>query len=181
MTNGATKPLAPAGETPATSAPEPQSDAERQAAELAVLFPGRKVKIEDGLEITVMPMLVHHMREFSEPIVKAIDGLVASGVDFNALGESWPKLVKHLQPLLLHDLFDLLNLCADVELDDVPHWVLPIVAGEWIEENFGTAEKVRPWFEVVSKVVGKLGNQDIDLWATVSKSLSRPDTAKDQS
>lgn len=176
-----------------TTPPRPPPDAEAEpaapvtdearngAAELAVLFPGRAVKIGDTVTITVHPMLVRHMRKFAEPIERAIDNLVTSGVNFEALGESWPQLIRHLTPLLLNDLFGLLNQCTDAELDDVPHWVLPEVAGAWIEENFGTEQKLRPWFEVVSRILAKLGNEKIDLWETVSSALLRPDTTAETS
>ncbi len=157
-------------------APAPATTA---AAELAVLFPAREVKIGEGksaVAIAVRPMLVKHVRRFAEPIGAAIEKLVADGVDFNKLAESWPLLLKHLAPLLLNDLFDLLNECVDVELGEVPHWVLPDVAGAWIEENFGSEDRLRPWFAVVSELLEKLGDEKVDLWASVSSALSRPDT-----
>lgn len=147
--------------------------------ELEILFPGRKVSIGNGelqCEITVMPMLVRHIRDFAAPIEAAIGKLTTDGVDFTKLGESWPLLIKHLAPLLINDLFDLLNECADMELNDLPHWVLPDVAGAWLDENFGSEEKLRPWFEVVSKILEKVSTEKVDLWGSVSKALLRPGT-----
>ncbi len=167
-----------------TATTETSVDTGKAAAELAVLFPGRTIKIGPepaAVEITVNPMLVRHIREFAEPIERAIDKLIESGVDFGSLGKSWPQLVRHLTPLLINDLFGLLNQCVDLDLDDVPHWVLPDVAGAWLEENFGSEDKLRPWFEVVSKLLEKLGNEKIDLWASVSSALSRPDTTAETS
>lgn len=180
MPNGAIRDEAPPPRPPPDAPTENAGEARSAADELAVLFPGREVFV-GGLMVRVGPMLVRHMRQFAEPIERAIDKLVADGVNFAALGESWPQLIRHLTPLLLNDLFALLNHCTDVELDDVPHWVLPEVAGAWIEENFGTEQKLRPWFEVVSRILAKLGNEKIDLWATVSSALLRPDTTDETS
>ena len=124
----------------------------------------------------VQPMLVRHIRDFAEPIEKAITKLASEGVDFAKMGDSWPLLIKHLAPLLINDLFGLLNECTDADLNDLPHWVLPEVAGAWIDENFGSEEKLRPWFEVVSRIVEKLSNKKVDLWDSVSMALLRPGT-----
>lgn len=168
--------------------PPPDAEAEQPvlsiSEELAILFPGRTVTVKDGgnaIEIKVKPMLVRHIRKFAGPIERAVEKLVADGVDFSKLGESWPLLFKHVAPLLLDDLFGLLNECTSADLNNVPHWILPDVADAWIEENFGTEEKLRPWFAVVSKVLERLGNEKVDLWATVSKALLRPGTTAETS
>lgn len=170
---GAGPPRVPPDAVPAE--PPTNGDTDSAAAEMTVLFPGRTVNCGQ-FSARVTPMLVRHIREFSEPIEKTIRGMIDAGVDFNSLAGSWPQLMAHLLPLVMGDLFELLNSCTDVDLDSVPHWVLPQVAEAWINENFGAQDQLRPWFEVVSRILSKLGTEEVDLWATVSNSLSRPGT-----
>ena len=125
---------------------------------LAALFPGREVDI-GGIPVKVMPLGVRHIRKFSDAVGRIMPTIV--GVIGNEkLGkEEWTnKVVTTLMPFAMSDLLGLIDDCVDVDLNSVPQWELPKIAEAWIEESFGSEEKLRPWRDLMTRLKGRFLN-----------------------
>ena len=142
----------------------------QKSADLRALFPGRVVNV-NGVDIMVVPMGVRHLRRFSDAVAKIMPTLITVVGDQNDSQEAWVrKLVSTILPFALSDLLVLIDDCVDVDLEDLPQWVLPKIAEVWVEESFGSEEKIRPWKDLMVSMKAKFLSPQS---STPSASLSR--------
>lgn len=176
--------MPPKKQEPATPAP----DVETKDEALAVLFPGKDVPLDMGDDrpagkAVVMPLGFRHLRKFTDQITRAL-GVVGtmnlpSSDDPTKLGKA---IMMTAAPLLMGDLFELLKECvtiespAGLELEDLPHWLIPGIVSAWIEISFGDPKKWRPWITAIDSTMGALTRQPFSILETVRSAASAPDT-----
>jgi hypothetical protein len=158
-----------------------QDQISKDAAELAVLFPGRTIDLlkPDGTvwrTVRVVPMGVVHMRRFISALEEVIPK-IAVQVDFQKVAggdKGLSNLIPMIVPILTSDLIDLLDVCVEglnLRTPGIPHFWLPQLAEAWIDESFGSEDRARPWVDTVDRVLSKVtGNEPLGLWATLSRS-----------
>lgn len=124
-----------------------------KAEQLRALYPGRQINI--GLTITVMPLKVKQLRQFSESLTNLVPAVL------NAVSSANPKteaeltqvICATLVPLALKDLIALISDCVkDIDLDDVPQHLLPRIIDAWVEESFSGPGKLQPWIDLAKKL-----------------------------
>lgn len=154
-----------------------------QDMEMEVLFPGRVVKIKTAkgeVDVTVYPMPIEAFRRFKESCLSLIDVFNKAGGS-EILGGGWQSILPVLLPVVVDEYLDLLAECVDgVDLlhKRCPQHLFPLLAKEWIFESFGTEEKLRPWTDLIGEVLTKVTGDEVDLWSTLSSSLSQQATTK---
>lgn len=122
-------------------------------------FPGRTVELE-GFTCTVYPLGVKHLRKFQRQIGRIVSSVsamkVPAGTDKDVL-EKW--VIAEVVPLIVADAFELLIDCIIIKkgddtipLEEAPHHWLPILGTHWVQDSFGSEEKIRPWKEALAKV-----------------------------
>tara|TARA_Y100000114_G_scaffold153211_1_gene172773 strand:- start:627 stop:1079 length:453 start_codon:yes stop_codon:yes gene_type:complete len=137
--------------------------------DLKTLFPGRKVSIEAGgqnISFHVRPMAVSHFRRFKDAVSKALEKIGGTTLDSGSL-------MVTIIDLVADDLMDVINECVDgIDLTDdhCPVWLFPQLATEWFEESFGDEGKVKPWVELIEKVVERFSGTKVNLWESLTAS-----------
>lgn len=150
------------------------------------IFPGRSVTIAPDVIVKVYPPGIVHIKEFSTVLMRLADQISKSslstvkkpdgsvGLAPGAAGE----LINTILPVVLTELFDLLNLCVDIDLTDpnIPHSVLPKLAIAWIEESFLKEDSINPWMQAIETIVEKMTGKKTNLWAIWSRISSPADS-----
>ena len=142
--------------------------------DLKTLFPGRQVTIDAGgqkITFSVRPMAVSHFRRFKDAVSKALEKIGGSTLDSGSL-------MVTIIDLVADDLMDVINECVDgIDLTDdhCPVWLFPQLATEWFEESFGDEGKVKPWVELIEKVVERFSGTKVNLWESLTASSPEPD------
>ncbi len=127
------------------------------------------------------PPGVIHIQEFSKVLYKLAEMVIKTPLPMvvktdgtkELTKESMNGLIKIVVPLVLTDLFDLLQKCVDIDLkaERLPHWVLPQIASVWIEESFFKEEAIRPWVQVIENTLEKVTKEKVnlsDIWSRFS-------------
>lgn len=148
--------------------------------ELKALFPGVEVPLECGLNATVYPLGVTHLKKFSKQITRVFAIFAAQKVDANIDAKS---LAIAVVPTLLEEAMDLIQECTtmDIPFERLPHWELPKLAEAWVIESFGEEHKFRPWVEVIQKAAQKAGVNADSISEMLSNFSSPQDTPSSQS
>lgn len=133
----------------------------------SAMFPGKLIQLdeESGLMARVFTVGTKHLRKFSRQIGNAISSIssmkLPSIKDKKAM-EAWAAA--ELAPILINDAFDILTDCIKVftvdeagvetpfQLDELPHYHLPVLIVTWFEDSFGEEKKIRPWIEAFQKL-----------------------------
>ena len=155
------------------------SKTEKKPDDMRVMFPGVEVSIElpDGpMMVTVFPVGIQQMKKFVTAIAGAVG--IIRGMDLKKDGSTQDHLkqmLPHLIPIVLNDLFGLVQECTvGVDLDTLPHWLVPPIVEAWIIESFGDEKKIRPWIQMFENLTEKMTGQKTEIWATLSNTLSQP-------
>lgn len=147
----------------------------------SILWPGRPVVINDK-EFLVYPLGVSQVKRFSSRFSPLISVIKQIPLD-QLKGEAALKtLSTTLAPFILDHMLDIVFDCItykgeklkDKEIEGIPHYILPLFLEAWISESFIGEEKVRPWIEVIERLVKEVTKKEISIWGTLSKSLSPP-------
>lgn len=149
-----------------------------QSAQLKTIFPGKKIQLAKDLEVTIKPMYVRQLRTFQDAIRSLVEK--AQTIESTSMG----GVLAQLAPMAVDTLFDALNECVEgIDLEDpnLPQWMLPKIAQEWLLESFGTEEKIRPWIAAIEEVICRVTGKKVDLWKDLTSKFSQisfqPDTA----
>ncbi len=151
----------------------------------SVLNPGTPVEIlRNGkvvLTARVYELGVDHVHKYPAMIGGAIALLVNARVkrdDERPVGAQYlsmmlPYVLQNMVPLIV----ETVKLePAEIPVGKLPHHDLAKVALAWMTENFGTEEKWGPWAAVADQLTAAMLKQDIRIWETVSKILSKQAT-----
>lgn len=165
---------------------------------LASLNPGRAVILDfpkGKHTVTVYPLGVWHLKKYGDTIAKCCTDIAGKVgplkvqtktlVSEGGLGElpvidSGPEMlsasfITAAAPIVVEHLLPIIAECVQgLDLKDprVPAWALPPIAEAWIEESFGSQEKIRPWVGLVEMVLSRLSGQPVNLWGELSQSLA---------
>lgn len=160
-------------------------EGERDAADIAVLFPGKLVEVETGkgkLSWQVHPVSLRHMRKFSLAVGRAVAAIGTLEVSKGGkLEDRARSVIPVVVPIVLEDLLDLVVECCvqpegqmpRMDIRDLPHWLVVPVVEVWIDESFGSEDKLRPWVAATERLLSRASGKPIDIWRTLSK-LSSP-------
>jgi len=139
-------------------------------------------------EALVFPLGIKHLRKFNERISKVLmfaarNVKVEANADDGAIAAA---LVSEIGPLMMTDLFDLLEECVrfspnGVKFDDLPQWEFPPILEKWIDESFGTPEKRDPWMRAIETTVARFTDEPFSISAMLSKDSSPEDGASPKS
>mgnify|MGYP001557853467 CR=1 FL=1 len=146
-------------------------------------FPGIKIQLSDRLSVEVFPIGTKHLEKFSEQ-VGVIIGIIASEnlektidpltqketLDVAAIVKrAAPQIIKYCSTHAL----DLLQECCFFEpvqfpIRELPHYKLPPILAAFIDQSFGSGDKLRPWVEVVELALSRIAGQRVEIWETLS-------------
>lgn len=130
------------------------------------LFPGRVVVLDEAnnIKATVFPLGVVHIRKFQRQlttVMTTLQSMKLPNIEDKKAVEAF--VMAELIPIVLNDAFDMLADCiritrgdAVIPFEQMPHWHLAPVATTWLEESFGSEEKVRPWKEALARMMKAL-------------------------
>ena len=149
------------------------------------LFPGKQIKTDLDVVITVYPLGVTHIKRFTEDITRIVNASQSIRVSKNAdKKQVAEQFVMGLIPLVLTDALELVKECTKVEgadFDELPHWLLPDIASAWIEESFGEEKKWRPWVTLIESTISRVTKQTFSISEIWSKASSQQATDSNQS
>jgi hypothetical protein len=156
----------------------PTPVADQLANEVRINFPGTEVTIgKPGMKVRVYPVPYRELRKFTKHISDAIRQL-QSGITIvkRADGTVDPKTLKVLLPasveVIIDNLLELVSTCCQPSIEEVPHYALPPILEAWLDENFGTEERIRPWVQAIETLLLKLTGERYPIWETFSNVLS---------
>jgi len=203
MTNSDTPParIGPGVGQPAPALNGSGASASGESTEkvMGVLYPcGTTVEVglRDGslVHAKVYPMGFRHIGDFMRDIEDALPKVSAKldlkrlgGDDANDRAKAMVDLLTVAIPLCCTDLLHVVNECVDgVDLNDdrIPHWCMPKIIEAWIDESFGSPEKVRPWMEAVDRILARTSDgseDDGETSPTESSSSADTDTTSSKS
>jgi len=156
------------------------------AEDYKVLYPGAVVPVvlqeaagPRTIEVSVRPLGFKQMGRFGDAINKIAPRIHKSGLDLGDLQtKGIPILMATIVPLVLEDLLPLIaECCSGLDLTTCPHWLLPPIIEAWLNESFGSADRIRPWVEVVDNTLERLTGKPVGMWEILSNSLSPQATA----
>jgi hypothetical protein len=142
-------------------------------ARLHAAFPGRKIKIEGTeIEVMVMPLRAANVAKFQDVIANVAASaksliLDALGTEKADDGKTAGQILDVIRPMLSGELLGLVQEGVDVDLLQVPHFVLPQIIGAWIEENFA-GNRVAGWLALGKKMLGIIQPADSSTSSTSS-------------
>jgi hypothetical protein len=147
--------------------PVPDETVPTQKRDLSHLYPGREVPLRGGEHLTVYPIGLQHVEEFTqrlaaagEAVLEALQGLVVKGktggeegVEFTlgSIAGQLPALVRAVRVHLL----DFVNRFCDAELTKLPHHVQLRAIEAWLDENFYGEAALDPLTRVMGKLLGQ--------------------------
>jgi hypothetical protein len=92
----------------------------------------------DGVPVQIEPLTIRSAGKFTAIVQKVLPKLMGTDLTDSVVLEA-------LLPLAFSDLVDLCNDCVDVDLKEIPHWLVPEIVQAWLDLSFGAAGKVQPW------------------------------------
>lgn len=150
---------------------------------MRILFPGTELALESGAIVTVYPLGVRHLRKFTEELSLLL-GMLNSGHVRGSEAEIGVKVMSEFGPVILSRLINVINECCviqykdekDLSLDDLPHWELPVIAQQWIEDSFGSEGKRKPWITAIETLMSRVLKKKTTISEMLSRSVSSPVT-----
>lgn len=143
------------------------------------LLPGESFTSDVGVDVTVYPMGVVHLKKFSNQIATAMSIVgrtpIKKGASQKEIGG---QIAATLAPFLLTEAMDLIEACVkisekSVKFDDLPHWDMPKIVELWIEQSFGDEKKWRPWVTAIDRAVTKATGSPFSILEMLSSSSSQ--------
>jgi len=114
-------------------------DEKKKSEALKVLFPERKVKLAENIDVTITPLSLKEMPKVSDAFGK-IMRLAASGVTF-----------AEISSVAISELMELLPYCIDLPPESVPQWAIPDIIEIVLEQN-ATDTVVGKWEALIIKL-----------------------------
>lgn len=154
------------------------------------IIKGRDVKIAFGKDtevpFTVYPIGAKHIRQYSRNVMGIIRILWEQNQEDPQQFATAALMSSDLIPIVIEHALDIINDCVQfegegIDLDSLPHWVVPQIVEIWIDESFGSETKLRPWVEAIEKALKKVMKREVSLSSLFSKLSSPPDTQSKES
>ena len=111
-------------------------------SELDIMFPTKKVKIGEGIEIEMHPISI-------EDLSKVLGSFMRLA-QFKANGMSDAELAL----VAMKEIIQIIPYCTDYPLSKVPHYAFPDILEVFIEQNM-TAELTSKWMALAGKIKGQ--------------------------
>jgi len=114
-------------------------DEKKKIEALKVLFPERKVKLAENIDVIVTPLSLKEMPKVSDAFGKIMK-LAASGVTF-----------AEISTVAISELMELLPYCIDLPPESIPQWAIPDIIDIVLEQN-ATDNVVGKWQALITKM-----------------------------
>jgi hypothetical protein len=157
---------------------------------MSIFSASRKFKVR-GIELEVYPMGLRHIPTFMSRIGSL---MMSVNIDPKALGGDQKAILRSFTmalPMITSSCIDIFYSCCkatkfDLETNepsdataivpDLPHYEMVECLQYWIEESFGSVEKLKPWIRMIETLIEKATGQKMDLLNSLSNSSSTQDT-----
>ncbi len=169
------------------------------ATAMKALYPGTLVEIRLGAQgqrvvtATVYPVGFKHLQKFTVLMMRVGETLskasatVRKDVDEDELKKAMGnEVIKALVPIVMDEMMGLVAECVvfddeNVTMDSLAHYHIAPIIEAWIAESFLPLEKLRPWIEAINRLLNQVTGKPMNLWGTLSQSLSKKDIVSETS
>jgi len=147
---------------------------------LNILCPGKVVETSVGVAVRVHPMGLTQMKKFSQAITLAL--AQASEMvkldpeqlkDPQYLGAATTKLMGSIAPFAIVNLLDLVADCCHIEdeelvaqgakIEMLPAHDVACIVDAWVEETFEGEGKMKPWVDLVNRVLRVIFKKEVSI------------------
>jgi len=116
---------------------------------LKILFPERRVKLAENIDVVVTPISLKEMPKISNAFGKVMR-LAAQGVTF-----------AEISTIALTELMELIPYCIDLPPESIPQWAIPDIIDIVLEQN-ATDNIVGKWEALILKLTEKFQGAQVN-------------------